>query len=123
MKNLKMKVKNESSYWSLPIQEAKTMWPRMIGLMGDREPRRALLLRPCQAVQTCWMSFALDIYFLSKDGVIVGRYLNMPPWRQSWFYWRAHSVLEIPVPLREHLQLARGSSYLECGEALEWSYV
>lgn len=123
MKNLKMKIKNKNNYWSLPAQEASTVWSRMIGLMCDDEPCRALLLRPCQAVHSCWMSFPLDIYFLSREGVIVGRYLNMVPWRHSWFYWRAYSVLEVPVALRKYLQQATGSDYLECGEKLEWAYV
>lgn len=79
------------------IELASTPWRRMRGLLcrDGLPPGEALLIRPCNAVHTLGMRFALDLRFYDRSGMLVREVLNVPPGR--FFVWggfRAHSVLE-----------------------------
>ncbi len=79
------------------IRIAKTPWARMRGLLGETAlpPGAALLLRPCNAIHTLGMRFALDARFYNRRGELVREILNVPPGKcWIWGGWRAHAVLE-----------------------------
>lgn len=79
------------------VEEAKTLFQRMRGLLGCRGlgPERALLIASCRAVHTVGMRFALDLVFLDRANVVVRIVRNVPPRRWCvWGGWRAHRVLE-----------------------------
>ncbi len=58
-------------------------------------PGEALLLTPCKSIHTLGMKFPIDVLFLSRDYVVVGKTEKIPPNRFSSFFWRAASALEL----------------------------
>ncbi len=79
------------------IRVAKTPWARMWGLLGRRSlpAGEALLLRPCNAIHTLGMRFAIDAHFYDRQGRRVRTVAAIAPGRWwVWGGWRAHSVLE-----------------------------
>jgi uncharacterized membrane protein (UPF0127 family) len=72
---------------------------RLVGLMGRRTwgPCDGLLLRPCNAVHTCFTRMAIDVVFAGRDGIVVEIAPARRPWRVGPLVWRAAWVLELPV--------------------------
>jgi uncharacterized membrane protein (UPF0127 family) len=70
---------------------------RLLGLAWlDRERAGAGLLIPrCASVHTFGMRFALDLYFLDREGATLAIRREVPPRRLAWCRG-ADSVLEIP---------------------------
>jgi uncharacterized membrane protein (UPF0127 family) len=70
---------------------------RLLGLAWlDRERAGPGLLIPrCASVHTVGMRFALDLYFLDREGAIQAIRREVPPRRLAWCRG-ADSVLEIP---------------------------
>ena len=83
---------------SAPVIElAANPWRRMRGLLGRKglPAGHALLIRPCNAIHTLGMRFAIDVRFYDRQGHRVKEVLNVRPghwW--VWGGWRAHQVLE-----------------------------
>ena len=76
---------------------ADTPLKRMRGLLGlDGLPvGEGLLIRPCKAIHTCGMRFALDVRFYDRQGRLVRAMSGVRPGRWwIWGGWRAHSALE-----------------------------
>jgi hypothetical protein len=72
-------------------------WSRMRGLLG-RPPLVAdagLLLRPCSAVHSFFMSYAIDVVFLDRAGHAVALRPGLPPWRLGRFIAGAYCALEL----------------------------
>jgi uncharacterized protein len=72
---------------------------RLVGLMGRRSWMGAdgLLIRPCNAVHTCFMRMPIDVLFVARDGVVVDLAPDRRPWRVGPLVWRACWVLELPT--------------------------
>jgi uncharacterized protein len=70
----------------IEVVHLNTFWGRLIGLMGraDLPSHQAVLIAPCSSVHTCFMRFALDVYFLDKHNAVIKRYLGLKPWRIAW---------------------------------------
>jgi uncharacterized membrane protein (UPF0127 family) len=70
---------------------------RLRGLLGrpPLEPGEGMLLRPCRQVHTFFMSFAIDVVFLDRDGVVVALVPDLLPWRASRLVSGAYCVLEL----------------------------
>ena len=66
------------------VEIAATRATRRKGLLGRAsfDPSAALILSPCVAVHTAFMRFAIDVAFVSRDGV-VRRMVSLPPWRMA----------------------------------------
>jgi hypothetical protein len=79
------------------VQEAATFFSRTRGLLGRSHLAQdeALLIRPCNAVHTFGMRFAIDVLWVSSSHALVGVCPDMPPWRISRIYWNAHYVIEL----------------------------
>lgn len=76
---------------------AKTFAERSRGLIGTKDlpPGEGMLITRCNAIHTCFMSFAIDATFLDASGVPVKTVRRIRPWRLFvWGGWRARSVLE-----------------------------
>jgi uncharacterized membrane protein (UPF0127 family) len=72
---------------------------RLVGLMGRRAWTDAdgLLIRPCNAVHTCFLRMPIDVLFADGDGVVVDVAPVRRPWRVGPLVWRARWVLELPA--------------------------
>ncbi|MFC1461097.1 DUF192 domain-containing protein [Verrucomicrobiota bacterium] len=76
---------------------ARKFRQRCQGLIGRRPigKGRGMLLAPCRAVHTCFMSFDLDLIFFSRDFRVVRMVTNVAPWRVVFGGWQAWGVLEV----------------------------
>lgn len=80
-------------------ERATSFVDRFKGLMGRRSLvfGEGMHILPCNSIHTFFMRIAIDVAFLDPDGLIVKQIPAMPPWRVSSVYFKAHSVLELPV--------------------------
>lgn len=78
------------------LRLAASFWPRFVGLQFRRSlpEESGLLLAPCNSVHTCFCFFALDVVFLSRDGVVLNIHRALRPWRLVSPVKQARYVLE-----------------------------
>lgn len=74
-------------------------WARMKGLLGREglEDGEGLWIRPTNSIHMCFMRFAIDALFLSRDLRVVGMTHHLRPWKMAGPVWAARSVLELPA--------------------------
>lgn len=75
---------------------ADTFWQRFKGLIGTSflPKTEGLLLCKCNSIHMFGMSYALDIVYLDKAGVILKVVENLKPWQVSCC-WKAQDTLEV----------------------------
>ena len=84
--------------WSGTARVLANPWQRLRGLLGTRRagPRAGLvLLTPCSSIHTCGMAYAIDVTFVSEEGVVVASLTGVGPWRLESAPGARH-VLERP---------------------------
>jgi uncharacterized membrane protein (UPF0127 family) len=76
---------------------ATSLVGRARGLLGHAPlaSGQGMLISPCQSIHTFFMSFPIDVAFLSREMRIVHIIPSMRPWRLSPHLFKAHSVLEL----------------------------
>ncbi len=90
---------------------ARSVWPRLRGLIGRRLPEGEGLLFPsCRSVHTHFMSYAIDLVYVSDDDVVVKVAHAVRPWRWSWGGRRARHVLELPAGTAARLAITPGDA-------------
>lgn len=97
---------------SLSFKVADTFFLRFIGLMGKKECKIGLWIKPCKSIHMMFMLFPIDAVFLDKDNRIVSIHRNLLPWSFALGGNRANSVLEIPASARATDSLEVGMSLL-----------
>jgi len=55
-----------------------------------------LIIAPSNAIHTCFMRFAIDVAFVSRDGRVLRVRPAMRPWRIA-AAWRGFAVIELPA--------------------------
>lgn len=80
------------------LRMADNFFTRAKGLLGTKElpEGHGLLIRPCNSVHMLWMSYAIDVVFLSKAMEVVRVIPELKPWRLSPVVKGAYQVLELP---------------------------
>ena len=80
------------------LRTADNFFTRAKGLLGTKElpEGHGLLIRPCNSVHMLWMSYAIDVVFLSKAMEVVRVIPELKPWRLSPVVKGAYQVLELP---------------------------
>jgi uncharacterized protein len=80
-------------------EEATRGLQRLKGLLGrDELPMgEGLLITPCNSIHMFFMRFPIDALFLDAQGTVVKLFAALPPWRATWIYPKARSVLELPA--------------------------
>ena len=70
---------------------------RLLGLawLERREAGPGLLIPRCRSVHTFGMRFALDVFFLDRDGDVLASRPAVPPRRLIWAQSGAVAVLEL----------------------------
>ncbi len=80
------------------IALADNFWLRLSGYMFREIPHvPGILFEPCSSIHTSFMSFDLDLIFLSGENKIVKIIRNLKPWRHTWFYFNSKRTLEMPA--------------------------
>jgi uncharacterized membrane protein (UPF0127 family) len=87
---------------------------RAVGLLKYQQldKGQALVIRPCNAIHTFFMRFAIDVIFLNRKNCVVKLNKNVQTWRMTWPKFSAVSVVELPVGKIEE-------SKTEVGDRLE----
>ena len=81
------------------LRIADTHWTRLRGLLGAKEftQGNGLWIVPCRGVHTLFMSFPIDVLYLSADHTVVHLEENLQPWRFAPVRLNAKTVLEVPA--------------------------
>ncbi len=89
---------------------ARSLWQRMVGLLRHRSlpEGEALILEACRSIHTIGMRFAIDAVFVDREGVVVGCWNALPPWRLTPWVRRAHAVIELPAGTATRVSLLVG---------------
>ncbi|HAA49358.1 MAG TPA: DUF192 domain-containing protein [Planctomycetaceae bacterium] len=92
------------------LHVASTIWSRFCGLQLRRPlpPGHGMLLVPCRSIHTMFVRFAIDVLFLSEEGVVNEVRRDVRPWRVVVPRHPVHAVLE----------MAAGSVDVETGTAV-----
>jgi uncharacterized protein len=87
-------------YLATELAVADTHWTRLRGLLGVSETEffhgGGLWIRPCRGVHTLGMSFAIDVLYLDRTGMVIHMEHDLRPWRFAPVRVQARSVLELP---------------------------
>ncbi|RDV84058.1 DUF192 domain-containing protein [Ammonifex thiophilus] len=85
------------------LYEARTFGQRLRGLIGRAplKPGEGLLIEPCRAVHTCFLSHPIDVLFYDGEKRVVALFPSLLPWRFTPFIGRAQGVLELPSGILE----------------------
>lgn len=95
---MKVTIKYKGKIISEDVALADNAWLRLSGYMFRMKPHvPGILFDPCQAIQTTFMFFSLDLVFLTKENQVVKIIRNIKPWRHTWFYFKARKTLELPA--------------------------
>jgi uncharacterized protein len=88
---------------------ADTPWTRLRGLLGRRGlgDDEGLLIRPAGSVHTFFMSFPIDVVFLSRDDTVLKVVRSLRPWRLAAARG-AKRTLELPAGGAARARLASG---------------
>lgn len=92
------KIKNESGeIVGEKIKLADGFIDRLMGLMFQRgwSEFDALWIFPCNSIHTFFMLENIDVIFINKEMKIVKIIRHMGPWRMTWVYFKAYSVIEL----------------------------
>lgn len=93
------------------VEVAQTSVERMVGLLGrdGLSDDAGLLLRPCGAVHTFGMRFAIDVVFLDRKQQVLEIQHEVPP-RRALFKIRALQVLELAAGAAERHRIRVGDT-------------
>ena len=93
---------------------------RLAGLLFSAPlvPGEGLIIDPCTSIHMFGMKFAIDVVFVSSQGVVVGLMENIAPGRMSRIYPQAKYCLELPVGTISDTATVVGHR-IELGEASE----
>jgi len=85
-------------------------WSRFVGLQFRRNlpADGGLLIVPCPAIHTCFVRFALDLFWLDRNGCVVDVRRGVAPWRTASGPSGTYAVVET----------ACGAVALAAGESL-----
>ncbi len=78
---------------------ADTPFPRMRGLLGRKEfnPGEALIIKPCNAIHTFFMPFAIDCLFVDKNNRVIKSISKLPAFRMTFPCFASKLVIELPA--------------------------
>jgi len=78
---------------------ADNLWQRVKGLLGKKELAAGcgLVLKPCNAIHSYFMSFSIDVLFLNKAGRVVKALPDFKPFRLTPLYFNTCIAVELPA--------------------------
>lgn len=78
---------------------ADNWWSRTVGLLANSSLKQGegLVIRPCSAIHSFGMRFAIDVLFLDKEGKVLKIKPNFLPFRLAIGRNNVYQVIELPV--------------------------
>jgi hypothetical protein len=79
------------------LEMKDTFLGRLIGLLGKKglNKGQGIILKPCSQVHTCFMAFAIDVVFISKDFKVLKIIKDMRAWKFSPIVLKSMYTLEV----------------------------
>ncbi|MFW5649595.1 MAG: DUF192 domain-containing protein [Candidatus Alkaliphilus sp. MAG34] len=88
----------------MKVKFADTFLKRLKGLMfTSSQPETPLLLVPGSRVHSCFMKFAIDVVYLDKNNVILGKE-KLNPWKLGTRIKNTAKILEGSVGFAENFE-------------------
>ena len=98
MNNRVVQIKFQEKQLVTNVPVASNFWMRLWGYMFRSQPHvPGILFESSGGIQTTFMSFELDIVFLTKENSISKILRNVKPWRIVFAAARSKKVLEVPA--------------------------
>ncbi len=96
------------------LSVANTPFARIKGLLGKKSlgHGQALLIKPCNSIHTFFMNFPIDVIFIDKNNRVVKTISSLKPYRLSAIYFKAYSVIELPVGVIQSTDTHPGDTLL-----------
>lgn len=89
-------LKDKPLITNVPV--ADNFWMRLSGYMFRSTPHvPGILFESSGSIQTTFMSFELDVIFLTNENLIIKIQRNVKPWRLVFAAPKSKKVLEIPT--------------------------
>ncbi len=78
---------------------ADSFWSRGKGLIGrgGALEDHGLVICPCNAIHTCFLSFPIDVLYLDRQSRVLRILPALQPWRIGPIVWRGKTVIELPA--------------------------
>jgi uncharacterized membrane protein (UPF0127 family) len=94
----------------VPVRTTGQWRSRFLGLSGapELQKSRGVWVKRCNSVNTFGFKQAIDVVFLSADGVVTKVVTNLKPWRMSNCP-EARTVLELRAGLAHRMNIAPGT--------------
>ena len=79
------------------LEMKDTYLGRLVGLLGKKglKEGQGIILKPCSQIHTCFMRFAIDVVFISKDFKVLKIINNMGSWHFSPIVLKSLYTLEV----------------------------
>ena len=79
------------------LEMKDTFLGRLIGLLATKNLKagQGIILKPCTQIHTCFMRFAIDVVFISKDFKVLKVIKNMRAWKFSPIVLKSIYTLEV----------------------------
>ena len=74
----------------------------------DLKYSEAMVIKPCNAIHTFFMSFSIDVLFVNKYNKVVKIIVNMPAFRLSPICFKSQFVVELPAGTIQATQTTLG---------------
>ena len=105
-----MPILNETNGTISPftVRDARTFFPRLVGLLGRAEADEAVHFVPCSSIHTFGMQAPIDVLFLHADGTVLRLVSRLVPNRIVRAVPAAISVLELPAGAIRRLDIRKG---------------
>ncbi len=77
----------------------KNFQERVVGLIGVSKlaSGHGVFFKDCHWFHTFFVRFPIDVVFLDKQSFVVGKKINMQPWRFRVFPKQVFGILELPA--------------------------
>ena len=92
------------------LELADGLFSRAKGLLGRKSlaANKALWIKPCNNIHTCFMNFAIDCVFIDKSFCINKIVSDVKPFKFIGPFWKSSSVIELSAGFVEAKKLKVG---------------
>jgi uncharacterized membrane protein (UPF0127 family) len=92
------------------MKEARTLWPRLKGLLGTKEIAEdsGLWIHSCNSIHTFGMRYSIDCIFIDSKFCVRKLIKDVKPGYLIWPIWSARSVIEVKAGTCEKFNIQVG---------------
>lgn len=87
----------EENSKKIPLKSCENYFNRLIGLMGKKEIKYAVVFPKCNSIHTMFMKTNIDVYMCNKENEILYIYKNLPKNKFIMPKKEVYYTYELPV--------------------------